>query len=161
MDLCNLDTSDNTNEKLTGKFKHEFGSKLIEEFVILSPKTYSFKHWGKTKGKEKGIMKCNNAKHEDYYNELMFDTEIILEECRVQKVGDNSTTTKTGKTSLSSFDDKTFYVKIIKSYPHNESLYLFKRDLLNKINTTPIKLLIKPEVDEDNSIDPLIIILKS
>ena len=92
----------------------------------------------------------------------MCATEIIVEECRVQKVGDNSTTTtKTSKDSLSSFEDKIFYVNIIKSYPHDESLHLFKRDLLNKITTTPIKLLIKLGVDEDNSIDILIIILKS
>ena len=71
---------------------------------------------------------CNNAKHGDYSNALMYDTddtEINAEECRVQKVGDNSTTTKTSKTSLSSFEDKIFYVNIIKSYPHDESLYLF------------------------------------
>ena len=43
------------------------------------------------------------------------------------------TTTKTSKISLNTFDDKRFYVKIIKSYPHDENLYLIKRDLANKI----------------------------
>ena len=90
----------------------------------------------------------------------MCAAELIVEECRVQKVGDNSTTTKASKTSLSSFEDKIFYVNIFKSYPHDESLHLFKRDLLNKITTTPIKLLLKLGVDENNSIDILIIILK-
>ena len=42
------------------------------------------------------------------------------------------TTTKTSKISLNSFDDKGFYVNNIKSYPHDENLYLFKRDLVNK-----------------------------
>ena len=43
------------------------------------------------------------------------------------------TKTKTTKISLNIFDDKRFYVNNIKSYPHDENLYLFKRDLVNKI----------------------------
>ena len=43
------------------------------------------------------------------------------------------TTTKTSKISLNTFDDKKFYVNNIKSYPLDENLYLFKRDLVNKI----------------------------
>ena len=43
------------------------------------------------------------------------------------------TTTKTSKISLNIFDDKRFYVNNIKSYPHDENLYLFKRDLVSKI----------------------------
>ena len=43
------------------------------------------------------------------------------------------TTTKTSKISLNTFDDKRFYLNNIKSYPHDENLYLFKRDLVNKI----------------------------
>ena len=42
------------------------------------------------------------------------------------------TTTKTSKISLNTFDDKNFYVNSIKSYPHDENPYLFKRDLINK-----------------------------
>ena len=48
------------------------------------------------------------------------------------------TTTKTSKISLNTFDDERFYVNNIKSYPHDENLYLFKSDLIKKINTTPI-----------------------
>ena len=40
---CSLDTPDSTNAKLPGKFKPESGTKPIEEFVTLPPKTYSFK----------------------------------------------------------------------------------------------------------------------
>ena len=43
------------------------------------------------------------------------------------------TTTKRSKISLNTFDDKKFYVNNIKSYHHDENLYLFKRDLVNKI----------------------------
>ena len=83
--------------------------------------------------KEKGIKNCNNAKHEEYYNALMYNTERSVDECRIQKVGDNMTTTKTSKISLNTFDDKGFYVNNIKSYPHDENLYLSKRDLVIKI----------------------------
>ena len=58
-----------------------------------------------------------------------------------KKVGDNMTTTKTNNIILNTFDDKRFYVNNIKSYPHDENLYLFKRDLVNKINNTTLAAL--------------------
>ena len=57
-------------------------------------------------------------------------------------------TIKTNKRGLNNFDDRGFYFNNIKSYPHDENLYLFKRDLIKKINTTPIELLIKLGLDE-------------
>ena len=63
----------------------------------------------------------------------MYNTQRTVAECRIQKVCDNITTTKTSKIGLNRFDGKRFYVNNIKSYPHDENLYLFKRDLLNKI----------------------------
>ena len=133
MDLSNLEPPIKRNDKVPGKFKHELGSKVIEEFIALSPKTYSFKDYPKNT-KEKGIMNCNNAKHEEYYNALMYNTGRSVDECRIQKVGDNMTTTKTSNIGLNIFDDKRFYVNNFKSYPHDENLYLFKRDLVNKIS---------------------------
>ena len=146
MDLSNLDIPIKTNNKVPGKFKHKLGSRIIQEFIALSPKTYSFKNYPKNT-KEKGIKKHNNARHIDYYDELMNNTQRTVDECRIQKVGDNMTTTKTSKISLNIFDDKMFYVNNIKSYPHDENLYLFKRDLIKKINTTPIELLVKLGLD--------------
>ena len=73
----------------------------------------------------------------------MFSTQRIVDERRIQKVGDNLTTTKTIKISLNTFDDKRFYINNTKSYPHDENIYLFKTDLIKKINTIPIELLIK------------------
>ena len=139
MDLSNLDIPIKTNKKVPGKFKHELGSKIIEEFIALSPKTYNFKNYPKNT-KEKGIKKHNNARHIDYYDALMNNTQGTADECRIQKVGDNMTTTKTSKISLNIFDDKRFYVNNIKSYPHDKELYLFKRDLIKKINTTSTEL---------------------
>ena len=97
----------------------------------MSPKTYSFKNYPKNT-KEKGIRKHNKARHIDYYDALMNNTQRTVDECRIQKVGDNMTTTKTSKISLNRFDDKRFYVNNKKGYPH-ENLYLFKRDLIKMI----------------------------
>ena len=165
MDLSNLDIPIKTNNKVPGKFKHELGSRIIEEFIALSPKTYSFKNYPKNT-KEKGIKKHNNARHIDYYDALMNNTQRTVDECRIQKVGDNMTTTKTSKISLNIFDDKRFYVNNIKSYPHDKELYLFKRDLLNRIReaASPIKKLYKDKdlpssftnKDKDKDLDKLI-----
>ena len=38
MDLSNLDIPIKTNNKDPGKLKHELGSRIIEEFIALSPK---------------------------------------------------------------------------------------------------------------------------
>ena len=129
VDLSNLDIPIKTNNKVPGKFKHELGSRIIEEFIALSPKTYSFKNYPKN-SKEKGIKKHNNARHIDYYDALMNNTQRTVDECRIQKVVDNMTTIKTSKIRLNTFDDKGFYVNNIKSYPHDENLCLFKRDLI-------------------------------
>ena len=67
----------------------------------------------------------------------MYNTQRAVQECRKQKAGDNMTTTKTSKISLNTFDDKRFYVNNIKSYPHDENLYLLKRSSKKKL----IKLL--------------------
>ena len=145
MDLSNPEPPIKTNNKVPGKFKHEMGSNIIEEFVALTPKTYSFKDYP-NKTKEKGIKNCNNAKHE-YYNALMYNTQRTVDDCRIQKFGDNMTRTKTSEISLNTFDDKRFYVNNIKSYPHDENLYLFKRDLVNKINNSTLELLVKIGLD--------------
>ena len=70
----------------------------------------------------------------------MYNTQKTVDECTIQKVGDNLTTTKTSEISLKKFDDKRFYVNKIKSYPHDENLYLFKRDLINKFYRAPLDL---------------------
>ena len=41
IDLSNLDTPIKINTKVPGKFKHDTGSREIEEFKVLKPKTYS------------------------------------------------------------------------------------------------------------------------
>ena len=52
---------------------------------------------------------------------------------RFRKVGDKMSIIKTNQGSLTNFNDKRFYVNKFKNYPHDENLYLFKTDLVNKI----------------------------
>ena len=66
----------------------------------------------------------------------MYNTQRTEDECRIQKIGDNMTTTKTSKISRNTFDHKRFYVNNIKSYPHDANLYLFKRDLVKNLPST-------------------------
>ena len=137
MDLSILDKPIKINNKIPGKFKHEIGSKVIEEFVVLKPNTYSIKNYG---AKEKGIKKESNGKHEEYYSALIDNKERIVGETRIQKVESFLAIIKISKRSLSNFDDKRFYVNNTKSYPLDENMYLFKRDLLNNISqqTSPM-----------------------
>ena len=106
----------------------------------MSPKTYSFKNYPENT-KEKGIKKHNNSRHIDYYDALLSNTQRTVDECRIRKVGDNMTTTKTSKISLNTFDDKRFYVNNIKSYPHDDNLFLFKKNLIKMIHQASVKLL--------------------
>ena len=43
MDLSSLEAPIKADKKVPGKLKHELGSRIIEEFIALSPKKYSFK----------------------------------------------------------------------------------------------------------------------
>ena len=70
----------------------------------------------------------------------MYNTQKTVNECRIQKVGDNMTTTKTSTISLNILDEKRCYVKNIKSSPHEENLYLFKRELVKKIYQASLDL---------------------
>ena len=63
----------------------------------------------------------------------MDNKERGVGECRTQKVEDKMTTNETSKRSLNNLDDKRFYANNTKSYPHDENLYLFKRNLVNKV----------------------------
>ena len=70
----------------------------------------------------------------------MYNTQRTRDECEIQKIGDNMTTTKTSKIALNTFDDKRFYVNNIKSYSHEENLYIYKKYIINKIYRAPLDL---------------------
>ena len=66
------------------------------------------------------------------------------------------TTIKISKRSLSNFDDKRFHVNNIKSYPLAENMYLFKRDLLNKICERTSSVVIQQTSSVASQAGPLI-----
>ena len=43
MDLPSLEAPIKANKKVPGKLKHDMGSRILEKFIALSPKNYSFK----------------------------------------------------------------------------------------------------------------------
>ena len=59
----------------------------------------------------------------------MYNTLGTVYEKRKQKVGDKMTTTKAGKISLNTFDDKIFYVNYIKLSSWWESICIQERSI--------------------------------
>ena len=92
MYLINLHIHIKINKKFAGNFKHEFGRKPIEEFIALLHKSYSFKHFN---ANDKKNEKLDNAILEDCYKVFMNSKRRTVEKCRIQKIGDKMTTTKT------------------------------------------------------------------
>ena len=98
---------DETNKKVIGKMKDEFGGVIVIEFVGLKSKMYSMK---KIDGKE-----CNTAKgvsiatEFDKFKDILFNEKIIRHkmkrtESKKHKLG----TYEINKISLSCFDDKRY-----------------------------------------------------
>ena len=96
---------DETNKKVIGKMKDEFGGVIVIEFVGLKSKMYSMK---KIDGKE-----CNTAKgvsiaiEFNKFKDVLFNKKIIRRKmkripCKKHKLG----TYKSDKISLPCFDDK-------------------------------------------------------
>ena len=81
MDLINLDIPNKTNNEVSGNFKRAFGSKIIEELIVLISEIYSLACQGQSLFsccicKEKGIKKKNGVTHT--YRLL----QCIRERCR-------------------------------------------------------------------------------
>ena len=51
----------------------------------------------------------------------MNDTQRTIDECRIQKVGDNMTKTKTCKINLNIFDDKKF-ILMMRIYIYSKEI---------------------------------------
>ena len=96
---------DETNKKVIGKMKDEFGGVIVIEFVGLKSKMYSMK---KIDGKE-----CNTAKgvsittEFDQFKDVLFNEEIIRHKMKIiQSKKHKLGTYEIDKTSLSCFDHK-------------------------------------------------------
>ena len=96
-----------TNKKVIGKMKDEFGGVIVIEFVGLKSKMYSMK---KIDGKE-----CNTAKgvsiatEFDKFKDILFNEKIIRHKMeRIQSKKHKLGTYEINKISLSCFDDKRY-----------------------------------------------------
>ena len=126
MDFSGYDKNHNcydpTNKKVLGKFKDECDGKIMTHFIGLKPKSYAFRIFkeDKEEKKSKGIVKHKVKK------ELTFKKyEQTLETTQSDKVSFNSIRSKNHqiytinqiKQSLSSYDNKRYYLDSVKSLP--------------------------------------------
>ena len=127
-DFSNLDENhelfSNINKKVIGKFKIETPKNvIIDEFVCLRSKAYSFKCKDnkEDKNKIKGVSKSQSKhiKFEEYYN-CLFGGEYQREcnNCIIRSIN-HEMVLQEKKSTLSYFDDKRCYINIIESIPWN------------------------------------------
>ena len=126
-DFSNLDENhelfSNINKKVIGKFKIETPKNvIIDEFVCLRSKAYSFKCKDnkEDKNKTKGVSKSQSKhiKFEEYYN-CLFGKEY-QRECNnyiIRSINHEMVLQEVKKSTLSLFDDKRCYINNIKSIP--------------------------------------------
>ena len=98
------------NKKIPGLMKDEAGGKIIEEFVGLRAKLYSYKMFkGKEEKKCKGIKKSvikNNISHEDY-KECLWSQKPQMRKMNVIRSYNHEIFSETvNKIALSANDDK-------------------------------------------------------
>ena len=96
-----------TNEKVIGKMKDEFGGVIVEEFVVLKSKMYPMK---KIDGKEYNTAKgVSIATEFDKFKDVLFNEKIIRHKMkRIQSKKHKLGTYEINKISLSCFDDKRY-----------------------------------------------------
>ena len=98
------------NKKVLGMFKDEAGGKIIDEFVGLRAKLYSYKTLeGEESKKCKGVKKLvvkNSITHEDYKNCLFTGTEQLRKMNVIRSHKHDIYTEEVNKVALSSIDDK-------------------------------------------------------
>ena len=98
---------DETNTKVIGKMKDEFGGVIVIEFVGLKSKMYSIK---KIDGKEHNTAKgVSIATEFDKFKDVLFNEKIIRHKMkRIQSKKRKLGTYEIDKISLSCFDDKRY-----------------------------------------------------
>ena len=98
------------NKKIPGMMKDEAGGKIIEEFVGLRAKLYSYKMYdGKTEKKCKGMKKSvikNNISFEDYKECLLTKVAQMRQMNVIRSIKHNIFSETVNKIALSADDDK-------------------------------------------------------
>ena len=96
---------DDTNKKVIGKMKDEYGGVIIDEFIGLKAKMYSIK---KIDGSESSTVKGVNIVTEfNEFKDVLFNKKIVKHKMkRMQAKKHKIRTYEIDKISLSCFDDK-------------------------------------------------------
>ena len=113
-----------TNKKVIGKMKDEFGGIIVNEYVALKSKMYSIK---KIDGKEHNTAKgVSIAIESDKYKDVLFNKKIIRAKMkRIQSKKHKLGTYEIDKVSLSCFDDNRNVLDVgihTLSYFHKNSV---------------------------------------
>jgi hypothetical protein len=100
------------NQAVVGKFKDEFNSKIITEFVGLRSKLYSLKvQDDKEKKVAKGVKMCvikKELKFKDYKDTLDYETETTRKMNFIRSMKHQVNTIEMTKVALSCYDNKRF-----------------------------------------------------
>ena len=108
------------NTNVLGKFKSEVGSKIITEFVALSPKSYSYKYSSEEVKKFKGVSLAVSEKtmaFSDYKRVLDSNRTQTRTIYGIRSFNQQLYTTVEGKVVLSSFYDKFVMLNSIDCEP--------------------------------------------
>ena len=101
------------NQAVVGKFKDEFASKIVTEFVGLRSKLYSLTIQGENKEKKvcKGCKKCvinKELKFSDFKNTLINKTKLNKDMNFIKSKLHNVNTVNVNKNVISCFDNKRY-----------------------------------------------------
>ena len=98
---------DDTNEKLIGKMKDDYGGAIIDQFIELKSKMYSIK---KINGSESSTTKgVDIATEFNEFKDVLFNKKVIRHKMKtIQAKKHKIGTYEIDKISLSYFDDKRY-----------------------------------------------------
>lgn len=116
----NIIFKDDKNKKVLGKMKCETGMIPITEFIALRPKMYSYlvENSDEKHMKAKGVRKCvtkKNISHQMYYDTLMNNKKMYHKQSTIRSEKHQIKTIEQNKISLSSFEDKRYWLNAINS----------------------------------------------
>ena len=96
---------DNSNKLVVAKMKDETAGVAIEEFVVLTPKMYSYSVNSKIRVDRKAVVTISNNKYKDVLlNKKCFRHSMNRIQCKDHRIG----IFEMNKISLPCFDDKIF-----------------------------------------------------
>ena len=120
---CDRPLPTGKNKKVIGLMKDELGGRIVTEFVVLRPKTYSYlRDDCKEDKKAKGTKKCVIKRMIQFndYKKCLLNSEVVLKsQQRFKSKGHDICTENINKIALSSNDDKRLIASDnITSYPY-------------------------------------------